>query len=103
MTDFLLKFDHQDDFDLPAGEPPCWLVDGKTIMPVSVVTAEAVYGEADPGDESGAELVSPEECAPGIWYVVAADDDFSHLAIVPWGECPGRVTPVFAGRDFPIS
>lgn len=96
MTDYLLRFDRAGDIDLPSGEGPCWLADGKTIMPVEVVTVEAVYSE---GEEP--EVLTPQEVAPGHWFVVATDAPFDHPAILPWADNPGRVTPTFAGRDFP--
>lgn len=97
MTDFIYRFDNE--ASAPSGAAPCWRDGDVTYMPVRVVAAEAVWSD---GDEPT--LTSPEEVADGYWLVAAVDGDNPPLpGAVDWSNVPGRVTPTFAGRDFPAA
>lgn len=119
MIDHILTFEDETSCPFPKGDGPCWLADGRTYMPVQVVMAEAVY------DEEG-NPTTPAVLAPGYWIVVRARERVAEIEALA-GHCLttdsvlaaarepfvyvskfqsdtqlGRISPVFAGDDYPL-
>src|SRR5690242_12804162 len=118
MIDHILTF--TDKASCPwQGSGPCWREDGRTYMPVSIVMSDAVV-------DTDGNVTTPEVLAQGYWMVVRAKERIaeiealsghymttdSELALA--GEpfvyvskfqpttILGRISPVFAGDDYPF-